>query len=317
MTIQNSVRLKDNQCFASLRLFVPFTAILSTNTCPGLGWRPDWRDSGLRWTLKDSDNERAHANSGARHGADDHQLAQTQVGTIQDPAIVESSGLVASRRYPGVFWTHNDSGSAAVIFAINQRGQTLGRFPVQRLSVVDLEDIAIDGNGKLYLADIGADGRSRDKVTVYRLREPNPRGTERVLVERGWSLKFPGNREDAESFFVLNDVGYLITKRAKGGYVTIYRFSLNNSANPIVLQQVTRIRVVGDVTAADVSVDRQRLGLVTEKGVYIFLIRGNVAAAARAPRTFTPFEHDSTEGGTFVGHSFLVSAETRELILFP
>jgi len=105
--------------------------------------------------------------------------AQVQVGTIQDPAIVESSGLVASRRYPGVFWTHNDSGSAPVIFAINQRGQALGRFPVQRVSVVDLEDIAIDGNGRLYLADIGADGRSRDRVAVYRIREPNPRGTER------------------------------------------------------------------------------------------------------------------------------------------
>ena len=243
--------------------------------------------------------------------------AQVQVGTIQDPAIVESSGLIASRRYPGVFWTHNDAGSAPVIFAINQRGQTLGRFPVPRVSVVDLEDIALDGNGRLYLADIGADGRSRDRVAVYRIREPNPRGTERVLVERAWSLKFPGSREDAESFFVLNDWGYLITKRATGGYVTIYRFSLINSANPIVLQRVTRIRVAGDVTAADISVDRQRLGLVTGKGVYIFLIRGNVAAAARAPRTFTPFEHDSTEGGTFVGRSFLVSAETRELILFP
>src|SRR5687767_8632322 len=96
--------------------------------------------------------------------------------------------------------------------------------------------------------------RSRDRVVVYRIREPNPRGTERVLVERSWSLKFPGSREDAESCFVLNDVGYLITKRAKNGFVTIYRFSLNNSASPIVLQQVTRIRVAGDVTAADVSV---------------------------------------------------------------
>ena len=243
--------------------------------------------------------------------------AQVQVGTIQDSAIVESSGLIASRRYPGVLWTHNDAGSAPVIFAINQRGQTLGRFPVQRLSAVDLEDIAIDSNGRLYLADIGADGRSRDRVAVYRIREPNPRGTERVVVERSWSLKFPGNREDAESFFVLNDAGYLITKQTKNGSVTVYRFSLKNSANPIVLQPVTRIRVAGDVTAADVSVDGQRLGLVTEKGVYIFLIRGNVAAAARGPRTFTVFEHDSTEGGTFVGRSFLVSAETRELILFP
>ncbi|MCI0745492.1 MAG: hypothetical protein L0Y58_08815 [Verrucomicrobia subdivision 3 bacterium] len=38
-----------------------------------------------------------------------------RVGTITHYAIEESSGLAASRTYPGVVWTHNDSGTPFVL----------------------------------------------------------------------------------------------------------------------------------------------------------------------------------------------------------
>jgi len=33
--------------------------------------------------------------------------------TIDSDEIVESSGIIKSKKYPGVFWTHNDSGDSA------------------------------------------------------------------------------------------------------------------------------------------------------------------------------------------------------------
>jgi len=33
-----------------------------------------------------------------------------EIGRITNPRITESSGVVASRQFPGVFWTHNDGG---------------------------------------------------------------------------------------------------------------------------------------------------------------------------------------------------------------
>src|SRR5687768_2561194 len=74
------------------------------------------------------------------------------VGILNHPALVESSGLTASKNYPGVFWTHNDDGEP-FIFAINRRGEHLGAFQVQGASLIDWEAISADDRGNLYLAD--------------------------------------------------------------------------------------------------------------------------------------------------------------------
>ncbi|RYG42513.1 hypothetical protein EON79_18735, partial [bacterium] len=49
-------------------------------------------------------------------------LQSPPIARIALPVIDEGSGIVASRRYPGVFWTHNDSGDAARFFAIKADG---------------------------------------------------------------------------------------------------------------------------------------------------------------------------------------------------
>ena len=79
------------------------------------------------------------------------------VARISDPRITESSGVIASRRYPNVFWTHNDGGGPKkqVLYAIDREGKTRAAFPVVGPRFHDWEDIAIDDAGHLYLGDIG------------------------------------------------------------------------------------------------------------------------------------------------------------------
>ena len=46
------------------------------------------------------------------------------VARLENCYIRESSGVCASRRNPGIFWTHNDSGDTARAFLIDRNGAT-------------------------------------------------------------------------------------------------------------------------------------------------------------------------------------------------
>ncbi|NLT76895.1 MAG: hypothetical protein GXX98_10255, partial [Planctomycetes bacterium] len=66
-----------------------------------------------------------------------------EAGIVRTPLIQEASGLVASRKNPGVLWVHNDSGDTARVFAIDTRGNLLGVCSVTGAKARDWEDIAI------------------------------------------------------------------------------------------------------------------------------------------------------------------------------
>src|SRR5438552_1236875 len=119
------------------------------------------------------------------------------VGHIDAPAIGESSGIVASRKSPGVFWTHNDSGNPPVLYAIDQTGRLLGEFAVDAANR-DWEDIAIDDAGHLYVAETGNNARQKIDLHVYRVDEPQVGGqTGRPLhVDRLWKLEYPDQSID-------------------------------------------------------------------------------------------------------------------------
>ena len=98
-----------------------------------------------------------------------------RTGRIAAKAVGESSGLVASRRHAGVFWTVNDSGNDPVLYAISREGELIAAFPVDAKNV-DWEDLAIDDDGHLYVADVGNNDGRRTEVRVLRVDEPDPRG---------------------------------------------------------------------------------------------------------------------------------------------
>jgi hypothetical protein len=240
-----------------------------------------------------------------------------RVGSIQHRAIVESSGLAASKRYPGIIWTHNDSGSIPFLFAMRQNGGHVRAIQVKGAAPIDWEDISIDNFGNLYVADIGANGMARTHVAVHRVPEPNPGRDSDARVDKTWYLRFPARREDCESFFVSRTTGYLVTKERKNGNVAIFGFPLSApSGQSIVLRKIAIVEVTAAVTAADLSADARRLALLTEEGAYVFVINGNVAGINSAPSTFTRFENTFMEGACFTPRGLMVSAETRQLWLF-
>ncbi len=245
-----------------------------------------------------------------------------RIGKIEHPAISESSGIVASRRHQGVFWTHNDGGNAPVLYAIDQTGRLIGEFPVAAENI-DWEDIAIDDAGNLYIADIGNNLADRNQVLVHRVAEPNPRA--RLLpgftrtplrVAATWWLNYPEAPFDAEALFVHEGFGYIISKLRSGRAASLYRFSLAATAEPQVLQRVAAVPIRSPVTAGDISADGRTLAVLSVTGLSLFRIEGDPLSVERAASIFLPHIHAMQEGCCFMPEGVLVTNEHRDVLLF-
>ncbi len=146
------------------------------------------------------------------------------MGKLDVRLVPEASGIVKSRRHPGVFWVHNDSGNPPSLFAIRADGRLVREF---RLEVpnIDWEDIAIDDQGHLYVGDIGNNLGVLPTRAIYRIDEPDPaQPTARALKATAVSrYALPrGNRFDAESLDYDRGNAIVIAKYLDGREAEIF-----------------------------------------------------------------------------------------------
>lgn len=197
--------------------------------------------------------------------------------------LAELSGLAASQRHPGVFWTHNDSGNAFQVFAINELGAVLATLTLTGVDEkerprLDLEDIAVgpcapdESRSCLYVADTGDNFERRQRVRILRLPEPETVADATLPVEV-LPFTYPDRPHDVESLIIEPRTGRLavITKaRDTLGEV----FALEGLAPDTVVKatRLGELRAPGDVdfrtTAADLHESGQRLLLRTYTRVW-------------------------------------------------
>lgn len=207
----------------------------------------------------------------------DHTPPQI-VGRIANKEITESSGLAASKCTPNLFWTHNDSGDDAFIFALDETGKTLGTWKVSGAENNDWEDIAEfkDSNGVCYLlvGDIGDNQGKRPDHKIYRFREPNvaltdiPTSRENAPPTEPATVitfTYPDGRHNAETLLVHPASGeiYVLTKRVNGPS-GVYRIgSISASGTTVTAVKVADVKVPaipnGTLTGGDISPDGRRL----------------------------------------------------------
>ena len=126
------------------------------------------------------------------------------IGRIANSRITESSGVVASRQFPGVLWTHTDGGGPKKQFlsAMARNGKSLSEFYVADVLISDWEDIAIDDQKHVFIGDIGNNDAKRPELVVHQVDEPDPKSGARVIhPTRSWRLRFPDQPFDCESLF--------------------------------------------------------------------------------------------------------------------
>ena len=131
---------------------------------------------------------------------------------IQDPALVESSGLAASARHDGLLWTHADGGSVAQVRALDRAGRTVAVVTLEGIDPFDPEALApgrtSDGEPALWLGDIGDNDAVRSDVSVFRLAEPAQLRDQTVPAE-WFRLTYPDGPHDAEALLVHPGTGRL------------------------------------------------------------------------------------------------------------
>lgn len=128
----------------------------------------------------------------------------------------ETSGLAASRTWPGVLWSHNDSGHDAVLFAIDTTGAERARFTLMGAENRDWEDLALGPCPQgtcLYVAETGDNPENNRSAAIYRIPEPDPamgglvRGVERLV------FRYPDRPRDVEAIYLAPDSSvHLISK---------------------------------------------------------------------------------------------------------
>ncbi|MDX6247010.1 MAG: hypothetical protein QOF10_370 [Kribbellaceae bacterium] len=141
--------------------------------------------------------------------------------TIRDTRVNESSGLAKSQKYEGIWWTVNDSGDTARVFGINASGKVKMVLSF-KAPVKDVEAIAVDRDGMIYIADIGDNKSNRDMIEVYTIPEPAQLQDEPSVKFHRYDFKYPDGAHDAETLLIEPETKqmFFVTKVAsgKGGY---------------------------------------------------------------------------------------------------
>ncbi len=226
-----------------------------------------------------------------RSSGTSHYDPPKKVGNLADPEIDEASGLIASRCNPGVFWTHNDSGDDAFIFAVAKTGASLGTWRIPRATNVDWEDIAEykDKSGKcfIYIGEIG-DNRERIKEhVIYRVPEPTVMAEEMSPSKKNARMTdvpdilrftYPDGPHNAETLMVepRSAAIYVLTKDRRGP-AAVFRLkpSFNDPA-PIQAEKIAEISVPaimgGLITGGDISPDGRRMILCDYVSGYEYVL---------------------------------------------
>ncbi len=238
--------------------------------------------------------------------------APRRIATLADGRIDESSGLAAGRNRPGVFWTHNDSGDAARLYAFDRKGRRLATCTLEGVEADDWEDLASvrrGGRSLLVVADIGDNLWSRSECVLYLLEEPavgtaaEPvSGT--VPVLRTIRFVYEGGPRDCEALGVDPATGrfYFVTK--EGIRCKVFELAVPDEvlapsktadeppAAPGGADKPLTARLIGEiatspVVAMDISPDGRRAIVLTYADALEFVRAGGETwrqAFARKPR---------------------------------
>jgi len=229
-------------------------------------------------------------------------------GLMTDAALGEVSGMAASRRFADVLWVENDGGNTPVLYALGPRGGLLASDRVEGVANTDWEDLAafeLDGKPYILVADTGDNGGLRRTLQLHVVEEP--RSLEDTVLRPAWSVSFrwPDGPRDCEAAFVDAAAGKVLLISKKRHPPELFEVPLRPDRGATVVarrlgtlagvpqadarslrDRPRTARLVGQVTAADLSPDGRTLAVLTYQDLLLYPRRKDetwVQAVARAP----------------------------------
>jgi hypothetical protein len=164
--------------------------------------------------------------------------------TIDDERITESSGLARSMNHKGIWWTINDSGDSARLFAVNAEGKVEAEL-TYGADARDVEAIGTGTDGKIYIADIGDNVRDQKKVRINVVKEPDTLEDQKVKY-RQYDFAYPDGPHNAEALLVEPGTNrlFIVTKEVPKGGI----YSLPKGQEPS-RDKVNQLARMGDAPA--------------------------------------------------------------------
>jgi len=220
-------------------------------------------------------------------------------------ALVEASGIVASRAHPGILYSHNDSGDTARVIAFDDQGTLVAQLDITGATATDWEDIAIGPcptGSCIYVGDIGDNGTSRVTKTVYRFPEPNlmPGQAPTTIAVSGveaFPFTYPVGIDrfhNAETLLVHPTSGemYVVTKENVGTPSVVFEFPL--PLTPGTSATLTKLATLPFPSGADPDVSG---GDIDPCGSSVLLRVGSVRAYVLLPAVGGGFDTAFTAPG--------------------
>lgn len=239
------------------------------------------------------------------------------------PDLSEASGLAASRRRPGLWWTHNDSGHAPELFGFDSDGRLLAQVRVQEIAE-DWEDLASfewRGDPYLAIADTGDNLAWRRQARVLLVAEPEL-GERTVAPTRTLRFSYPDGPRDVEALAVDAVSGTILLLEKRRPPARLYALDLDGPDEQVarvvgelpaapppqpVPAQTVGARYSRDmVTAMDLAADRRELVLMTYRRVLRYrvgadgdwgeVLRAGLEAWLELPRDARLYEAVAIDG---------------------
>jgi|GEM_PF-1180395 len=232
-----------------------------------------------------------------------------------DPAITESSGVVASRRYEDVLWTHNDAHNLPELFAIDDDGELLQTYLVPGVENIDWEDIGIDADNNLYILDNAALRRDDHLNFIYIIPEPNPFEDVEVEKPRVVTFIYPDGPFDCETLFVWNNRAYLVTKSWDGSLPRVYSVTIPNDSSdtPVSARFEGEIGVHAMITGGDISPDGRSIILASYVALMLFEGGGSPAELLQREPKLALLNARQVEGVAWKDDEIVLTNEQGEV----
>lgn len=189
--------------------------------------------------------------------------------------LIENSGLIL---FNGMFWTHNDGGGKAEIYAFDTiSGLILKTVKLLNASNIDWEDITQDSNN-IFIGDFGNNSGNRDDLIIYKISKSEVNNHDSVFA-KSISFSYPdkegsntginNHNFDCEAFFCFNDSLYLFSKNWANNKTKLY--TLPTDTGIFEANLIDSFNVDGLITAADIFEDSSQVVLLGYKNYNPFI----------------------------------------------
>ena len=236
-------------------------------------------------------------------------------GQYTHPDIRESSGIVASRQFEGVYWTLNDSGNPAALYATKLNGELIQEIAVHGSGNFDWEALGIDDKNQLWIGEIGNNSTLRFDLKVVVVAEPDPFTETKAEVLASYPYRYPNENVDAEGLFILEDIPYIVSKERERA--VLYRFPYLKPGKKQVLERVGDFAGANFVTGAGISEDGTRLAVCTYDALWVYHgTSGDFAQMIQSTPWYLPHRFYG-EAVCFDGYDLVLTNEARDIFYLP